>query len=179
MSVAERIYRALLWAYPAALRAEFGRDMLLAFRDARRDRRVSEPRFWIDIGWDVARTALPAAVMNAMAILAALIGVMLAVNAVVEAAAGGIAGRDALSIAALAAIVLVGALLLHCGVELWRRGHGAAAIASRVSVVCLAVFAFIAIYRPIVSAFARLLGLCFPLALLLVLALRRRANLAG
>jgi hypothetical protein len=179
VSGAERIYRMLLRAYPAALRAEYGREMLLAFRDARRDRRVSEPRFWIDIGWDVARAALPEVIMNAMAILAGLIGVMQAGNAVLETTAGGIAGRDALSIAVLAAIVVAGALLLCCGVALWRRRHGAAAMARRVAVICLALFAFIAIYRPMVSAFARLLGLAFPLALLLILAPRRRRHLAG
>lgn len=117
--------------------------------------------------------------MNAMALLAALIGVMQVGNAVIEATAGGIAGRDALSIAVLAAIVVTGTLLLWCGVALWRRGDGAAAMARRVAVICLAVFTLIPIYRPMVSAFARLLGLAFPLALLLILALRRRRHLLG
>jgi hypothetical protein len=117
--------------------------------------------------------------MNAMAVLAALIGVMQAGNAVLETTAGGIASRDALSIAALAAIAVAGVLLLCCGVALWRRGHGAAAMAGRVAAICLALFSCIAIYRPVVSAFARLLGLAFPLALLLILALRRRRHLSG
>lgn len=174
MSGAERVYRVLLRAYPAALRAEYARDMLLAFRDARRDRRVSETRFWIDIGWDVARAARPDVVMSAMAMLAALIGVMQVGNAMLEATAGGIAGRDALSLAVLAAIVVAGTLLLWCGVALWRCGLRAAAMARRVAVICLALFAVVAIYRPMVSVFARLLGLVYPIALLLILALRRR-----
>src|SRR5262245_31117724 len=99
MMAAERFYELLLWAYPAALRTEFGRDMRLAFRDARRDRQVSELRFWLDIARDVARVVLPHLAVSAASLLVLFSGVIVGASAVAETAAGGLAGRSAISIA--------------------------------------------------------------------------------
>src|SRR5262249_40636203 len=43
---AERIYAALLHFYPRSFREDYGDEMLAAFRDMHRARRVSRSRFW-------------------------------------------------------------------------------------------------------------------------------------
>ena len=57
MRAAERVYRLLLRAYPAGFRAEYGREMVLVFRDRRRDESARGIRFWSEMIWDVARSA--------------------------------------------------------------------------------------------------------------------------
>ena len=54
---AERIYRLLLRAYPPAFRAEYGREMVLVFRDQCRDGDVRTLGFWVRVLWDVVRSA--------------------------------------------------------------------------------------------------------------------------
>ena len=81
---AERIYRLLLRAYPPAFRAEFGREMVLVFRDQCRDGDVRTLGFWVRVFWDVVRSA-PAlraeatrtveVIMKLAAILTVLLGV--------------------------------------------------------------------------------------------------------
>ena len=57
--LAERAYRLLLRAYPAAFQAEYGREMLLHFRDLRRAAAPARAAldFWGDVLWDVVRSA--------------------------------------------------------------------------------------------------------------------------
>ncbi|GLC23791.1 hypothetical protein [Roseisolibacter agri] len=57
MSRAERAYRLLLRSYPRAFRAAYDSEMLLLFRDQRRDPAARGFRFWRAILWDVARSA--------------------------------------------------------------------------------------------------------------------------
>src|SRR5437867_12956249 len=54
---AERIYRLLLRAYPPAFRAEYGREMVLVFRDQCRDSDVRTLGFWMRVFWDIVRSA--------------------------------------------------------------------------------------------------------------------------
>src|SRR5690242_13466732 len=55
---AERIYRLLLRACPPDFRAEYGREMVLLFRDHRQESDVRSLGFWAAVIWDVARSAL-------------------------------------------------------------------------------------------------------------------------
>ncbi len=54
---AERIYRMLLRAYPPAFRAEYGREMVLVFRDQCRDSDVRTLGFWMRVFSDIVRSA--------------------------------------------------------------------------------------------------------------------------
>ena len=187
MSAAERVYAWLLRAYPAAFRETFGREMLQVFRDQRRatDARRGT-RFWSAIVWDVMRSA-PAlqfesvrgqwreviqhkgATMKAMAFSAVVIGALDILNTLVEAFAGGFAGRSSVTMLALVLAALSPALLLGSGVALLMRSRGAVTKARGAAVLCLVVFAAIAAFRPIFSIAATLLGIGFPIALLIFL----------
>ena len=57
MSAAERAYRLLLRAYPAAFRAAYGREMTQLFNDRRRDASSARGQFWAAMLADVARSA--------------------------------------------------------------------------------------------------------------------------
>src|SRR5207244_9049559 len=104
-AAAERIYRLLLRAYPPDFRAEYGREMVLLFRDQCRESDVRTVRFWAMVLSDVARSApaLRAAawrawvnestqtmevIMKLAAMLTVLLGVFGIVGAVVEWVAG-------------------------------------------------------------------------------------------
>jgi len=186
MSAAERAYRLLLRAYPAAFRAEFGREMALVFRDQHRDRGAKTVAFWSATLWDLARSAPTLRLealraswhtntqtgegkMKPMAILAILIGAMEAVNALAEGWAGGLVSREVSSLAALTFAVAAGVLLVVAGVQLLRRSPGAAALARGAAVACLAVFVIITLATPMLSIFSTMLGIGFPIALLLFL----------
>src|SRR2546428_6042975 len=54
---AERIYRLLLRAYPPDFRAEYGREMVLLFRDQCEESDVRTIVFWWAVIWDVVRSA--------------------------------------------------------------------------------------------------------------------------
>ena len=54
---AERIYRLLLRAYPADFRAQYGREMVLLFRDQCQENDVRTLGFWAAVICDVARSA--------------------------------------------------------------------------------------------------------------------------
>src|SRR5207247_831820 len=54
---AERIYRRLLRAYPPDFRAEYGREMVLLFRDQCQESDVRTVGFWAAVICDVARSA--------------------------------------------------------------------------------------------------------------------------
>src|SRR5438046_9508567 len=98
---AERIYRLLLRAYPPDFRAEYGREMVLLFRDQCRESDVRTLGFWTAVIYDVARSA-PAlrmeawrrntrtmeVIMKLAAILTVLLGVLGIANAVVDWVAG-------------------------------------------------------------------------------------------
>jgi hypothetical protein len=186
MSVAERAYRLLLRAYPAEFRAEFGREMALVFRDQHRENGAGAVRFWAATLWDVALSAptlrlaalrvkwnrdtqIGEGKMKPMAILAILIGAMEAINALAEGLAGGLVNRDAASLAALTFAIVAGVLLVVAGIQLLRRSSGAASLARAAAVACLAVFVIITLATPMLSIFSTILGIGFPIALLIFL----------
>ena len=191
MSAAERVYRLLLRAYPAGFRAEFGREMVLVFRDRRREAAARGIRFWWDMIWDVARSA-PALRLDAfrirwegdiqtgeekmrtMAILAVLIGMAETANALAEGLAGGIANGSGLWLAGVILTVVAGGLLLVAGIAMLRRAPSAMPWARAAAITCLTVVVLIRLLQPWMSIFATLLGIVFPIALLLFLWWTRR-----
>jgi len=186
MSAPERVYALLLRAYPAGFREAYGREMLQLFRDQRREVGARGMRFWSAILWDVARSA-PAlqldsfrgrwgvdiqtggATMKAMAILAVVVGALEMLNTLVEAFAGGLAGRSGVSLLALALAALSPALLAASGIALLIRTRGAVTLARGAALTCLVVFATIAALQPIFSIASTVLGVGFSIALLLFL----------
>lgn len=186
MSAAEWAYRLLLRAYPGGFRAAYGREMALAFRDQRREVGARGVRFWGAMVWDVARSAPALRVevlrawwdrgiqpeegkMKPMASLAVLIGALEAVNALAEAWVGGMMNGDGYSLLGGTLGAVAGALLAASGIALLRRAPGAAAWARGAAITCLAVFVFIGLVKLRLSIFAIILGIGFPIALLLFL----------
>jgi hypothetical protein len=177
---AERAYALLLRAYPREFRATYGREMTLAFRDLARDAGTSGVRFWIGIIADVARTA-PAQHADAlrarwrpdtrteenrmkpMGILAVAIGLLQAVNAVIELTHGDAAGLPSL-VVGLA--IVVGLLLVAAGVALLRRMPRAATLAQLAAAAWLVLVVIVRVVHPWMSIFATLLAVVFPIALL-------------
>lgn len=191
MSAAERVYRLLLRAYPAGFRAAYGHEMLLVFRDQRRERGATGARFWAEVVWDVARSA-PAlrleamrghggtdihsgeGTMKTMAILTMLIGALEAVGALVEGWAGGfVATGNGYWLAGVVLTVVAGGMLLAAGIAMLRRTPGAAAWARGAAITCLAVVVLIRLVQPWMGIFWMLLGIAFPIALLLFLSWTR------
>jgi hypothetical protein len=180
----ERTYRLLLRAYPSRFRAAFGREMTTVFRDRRREMRASPVRFWAEILTDIARSApvlrLDAArarwspeplseevVMMTMSILAVLVGAFEVMNTLIEVAAGGISNRSALALAAIVLAILAGVTMLVAGISMLRGAPRAPFLARAAAVTCLAVFALIGALVPLLSIFSILIGVGFPIALLI------------
>jgi hypothetical protein len=177
---AERVYALLLRAYPPAFRARYAREMTLCFRDLMRDRGTLGVGFWIEIVADVARSAPPLRAdalrarwnpkerveegrMKTMGILAVVIGLLQAINALVELNGGGTTGWPGLVVAM--AIVL-SVLLVIAGIALLARASSAPTL-SRIAAVCwLALVVLARAVHPWMSIFSTLLAIVFPLALL-------------
>jgi hypothetical protein len=186
---AERCYRTLLRAYPLAFRAEYEREMLLAFRQARRDATCHVTRFWLELLWDVARSApalrleamrarrsmdihITEEAMKTMGIIAALVGVVEMLNALTEGVAGGL-HRDGLQLVSVVLCLVGGAALVAAGIAMFRRGARVTTQALGAAAACLVAFAITAFVAPVMSGFAMLLGLGFPIVLLAFLIGRR------
>jgi hypothetical protein len=186
---AERWYRLLLRAYPPAFRAEYGREMTLAFRQCRHEGTWSAPRFWAAMLWDVARSApaqrleelqvqwtmnlhIREGAMKTMGILATLIGALEVINSLMEGLAGGL-GRPGTQLLSVALGLGGGLMLMLAGVAMLRLGARGASQALGGVVACLLAFATIAFAAPVMSIFAMLLGIGFPAVLLAYLLWRR------
>jgi len=190
---AERMYRLLLRAYPPDFRAEYGREMVLLFRDQCWEGDVRTPGFWARVLWDIARSA-PAlraeawytrgrdstptieVFMKLAAMLAVLVGVFGILNAMVEwgaALTGTIGGMHAL---ALVLGVCASALLLAAGAAILRptqRGRQAARLALLSSLVLIVAARLV---HPWMSVFSQLVGIALPVAFLIALYWPRRAS---
>jgi hypothetical protein len=194
MSPAERVYRLLLLAYPSGFRTEYAQQMTLLFRDRRREVGAMRLSFWAAMAWDVVRSApalrleaararwttniqMKGGKMKTMATLAILIGAIEVLNSLGEAWAGGIVHHGWPSLVGGAVGVLAGALLAASAIALLRRSPGATALATGAAITCLAVFALVALLRPMFSIFSTILGIGFPIVLLLFLrGARRKGN---
>jgi hypothetical protein len=107
--------------------------------------------------------------MRIMGILALLVGGLEGLNVMGDLRAGGQAARTGPEnfvhlAAAVAAIALIAA-----GAGLLFAGQRSAKFASASALVCLVLFAAIAAFFPALSIVARLLGLIFPIALIVFL----------
>lgn len=184
----ERWYRLLLRAYPPGFRTHYEREMVLTFRQCRRDAEGRASLFWLELLWDVARSApalrlqamrafgsnlhLMEAAMKTMGILTAVIGALEIVNSAIEGVGGGL-HRPALQLLAVVLGVVGGVALMGAGIALIRRGPLASAHAIGAAVACLVAFAVIGLTAPIMSGFGMLLGIGFPIVLLVLLFVRR------
>ena len=195
-ALAERIYRLLLRAYPPAFRAEYGREMVLLFRDQCQESDVHSVGFWARVLGDVARSA-PAlrleawltrwnentrtmeVIMKLAAMLTVLLGVIGVLNAGVEWGAGAaqtIQGAHAVS---LMLGVFASLLLLAAGVALLSgtpRSRQAARLALLASVVMIVAAR---ILFPWMSIFSQFVGIGLPVALLIALYLPRKVSPLG
>src|SRR3989442_1302915 len=195
-ATAERIYRRLLRAYPPDFRAEYGREMVLLFRDQCQESDVRTVGFWAAVICDVARSApaLRAAawrarmsdstrtievIMKLAAMLTVLVGVLGVLSAVVEWVAWGtgtIAGAHGL---ALVLGVCASALLLAAGAAILRptqRGRLAARLALLASLVLIVAARLL---HPWMSVFSQLVGIGLPAAFLIALYWPRKATPSG
>lgn len=185
----ERIYRLLLSAYPASFRESYEREMLLVFRDQRRDGVTAHVGYWIALVADTARNAprewedqltsnfrSEEREMKRMAIATIVVSAFELLNTAIELQAGGWTGRDSLSQLTLGLVLLSTLVLLIAGVSLVRRGHAAVPFARVAAVECVASFAFIGYSRPVLSGLGMLVGLGFPIVLLIYLSLGGRGR---
>jgi hypothetical protein len=185
---AERVYALLLHAYPSAFRATYAREMTLAFRDLARDAGRTGPAFWLEIAADVARSApalrleavqrrltligIGGRIMRAIGLLAIVVGILETANTLTELAAGGIAGRGMAGSIALLLAIIGGVLLVAAGFAL---RHAHAIWARNAAIVCLALFILARTLAPWMSIASTVIGVVFPLALL-VWTTRRRSS---
>lgn len=194
MSGAEWAYRLLLRAYPPRFRAEYGREMMLVFRDRRREMGEHGVRFWLEMLGDVARSAptLRAEAwrarlgrddpngegpMRPMAILTMLTGMYVMVHALRGGWDGGMVYDDGGLVRAAVLGAGAGGLLVAAGIALLRRDTGALGFVRGTAVASFALCVLVALALPFWSVFARLLGVTVPMILLLVL--RRRPSAPG
>jgi len=183
---AERIYRLLLRAYPPDFRAEYGREMVLLFRDQCQESDVRTLDFWARVFWDVARSA-PAlrlegwrkrgsentqtveVIMKIAGMLTVLLAAFVIVGAVGEWVAGSKGAVDGRYVLAVVLGVFASVLLLGAGVAIllgtrWGRQPARIALfASLVSAVAARML------FPWMSIFSQLVGFGLPVALLIAL----------
>jgi len=189
---AERIYRLLLRAYPPEFRAEYGREMVLLFRDQCRESNVRTFGFWAAVIWDLARSA-PAlrmeawrestrtieVIMKLAAMLTVLVGVFGILNAMVEwgaALTGTIGGMHAL---ALVLGVFASALLLAAGAAILRSTPRGRQVARLALLASLVLFIAARLLFPWMSVFSQLVGIGLPAAFLIALYWPRKATPSG
>jgi len=183
---AERIYRLLLRAYPPGFRAEYGREMVLLFRDQCRDGDVRTLGFWVRVVCDVARSA-PALRVEAwrgrgsentqtvevimkiagmVTVLLAAFGIVGAVGEWVVASRGAMDGSYVLAVVlgVFASVLLLGAgVAILLGARWGRQPARLALVASLVSAVAARLL------FPWMSIFSQLVGFGLPVALLIAL----------
>jgi hypothetical protein len=189
----ERVYVWLLAAYPPGFRAEYGREMTRVFRDRRREVELSKGSmagFWAEIVADVARSAVPLCLealmgvgvhtklreveMLIMAILAIMVGALEAAGAFGEywSAVQHPMGSGPWVIGSTMGVV-AGGLLLASGVAMLCRSRRAVPIARAAAVTCILVFILISYVIPMMGYFAQLIGIGYPIMLLVYLRHRR------
>lgn len=188
MNTAERTYQLLLRAYPVAFRTAYGAEMAMIFRDQYGAARTRGAGFWAVILWDVARSApalrleLSHALFNrnfktgerammkmTMAILSILVGAIEAVNSFQEVWMRGALNPDASLLIGGTIGAVAGVLLFAAGIALLRGSASAGELSRAAAITCLLVFALVGVVKPQMSAFATLLGIGFPIALLVFL----------
>ena len=193
MTAGDRAYGWLLLAYPPAFRVAFGREMRLIFNDQYREvelRGGSRIAFWAGVIADVARSAIPLRIealvglrmsitlreveMLIMAILAVMVGALEAAGAFTEfwSALQHPRGAGPWVIASSLGMV-AGGLVLSSGVALLRGSPGAVPLTRAAAVTSILVVLLISYAVPMMGFFSQILGIGFPIVLLLFLRGRR------
>lgn len=188
MSAAEQSYRLLLRAYPRRFRVSYEREMVLVFRDQHRERSGTRARFWAEMVWDVARSA-PAlraeawrarwseetqtleVIMKLAAGVTVLLGVFVAVSALVEAlaAAGGGGTLEGSHLIAIVLGAIAGALLLTAGIALLRGTPSSRQVAGLAAIAALVLVVTTRFLHPWMSIASQLVGFGLPIVLLATL----------
>jgi hypothetical protein len=101
------------------------------------------------------------------------VGAFEVMNTLIEVAAGGISNRSALALAAIVLAILAGVTMFVAGISMLRGAPRAPFLARAAAVTCLAVFALIGALVPLLSIFSILIGVGFPIALLIFFATHR------
>jgi hypothetical protein len=185
MTFAESMFRSVMCAYPPAFRRAFGRELVLVFRDQERNGLITRG-YWVALIIEIVSTApqlwaeelhdgflITELTMKLMAILAILIGMLETLNSLSESREALFAHRDPVSRAVLILTIASALLLTLAGLALLVRGEAARTIGRIAAVGCLIAFVFMASARPMMSVGARLVGIAFPISLLVFLFVRR------
>ena len=180
---AERIYRMLLRAYPRAFRAEYGREMVLVFRDQCRDSDVRTLGFWMRVFWDIVRSAptLRAEATRTVEVimkLAAIPTVLLAAFGIFGAVNDWSAASQHAGTYVLAIVMGVAAslLLLGAGVAILLQKRQAARLTLVASLLC---FIATRLVFPWMGLFLQLVGSVLPVGLLIALYWPRKSSTLG
>ena len=180
---AERIYRMLLRAYPPAFRAEYGREMVLVFRDQCRDSDVRTLGFWMRVFWDIVRSAptLRAETTRTVEVimkLAAILAVLLAAFGIFGAVNDWSAASQHAGPYVLAIVLGVAAslLLLGAGVAILLQKRQAARLILVASLLC---FVAARLVFPWMGIFLQLVGSVIPVGLLIALYWPRKSSTLG
>jgi hypothetical protein len=186
MKARDRLMRFVIALYPRRFRREYEREMLAFARDWQCDRDNSAYRFWIDIIADAARSVprewimearstlnTGGLFMKALGALSLVIGAFQGINACREAVGGGISGRPAPEEIGLVLAIVSAAFLVAAGIDMLRRGSQAVAIARIAGAAMVVVFGFLALSTHMLSQLALLLGIVFPIAMLVYLQMSR------
>lgn len=183
---AERVYRLLLRVYPSSFRSEYGREMTLIFCDEYRSRKTAAFSFWLMMLYDVARSAvvlwaeiliarvreytrIVEVLMKLAGILAVLVGVFGAVNAVAEAVPGMRGTPGGAYILAIVLGIIAAGLILIAGAAVLRSpvsGRHTATITALASLVTILIARLL---HPWMSMLAFVVGIGLPIALVAVL----------
>jgi hypothetical protein len=183
---AERVYRMLLRAYPSGFRSEYGREMTLIFRDEYRNRNSAAVGFWLTMLYDVARSATPIwvevlfaratdnariveVIMKLAGMLAVLLGMYGAVNAVAEAVPGMRGTPGGAYILTLVLGVIAGVLLVSAGAAVLHNPVSGRRTATVTSLASLAIILIARLLHPWMSMLALIVGIGLPIALLATL----------
>lgn len=187
-------YRVILQLYPRSFRDRFEPELIAVFR-AHRSATTPSPAFWCSIMWDVARSApalrleeawavwgrqtfMEGAAMLAMGMVAILMGGFEILGALGEWWIGGVVGHDGGALVGGAFGAVAGAILLAAGVALTRSDPGALRFARGAAITALVTFAVLSVVNPVLSIFARLVGVLVPIAVLFVTMRAQRQTVA-
>lgn len=186
----EWMYRLMLQLYPPDFRASFEREMVLLYRDQRREG-VVNARFWMSF---VAETLGNAprlwveelrdgllnteAAVKVMGLLTLLIGALETLNSLVESRSYNFGSRDSLAQLLLVLAIASAVLLTLSGLALIFRGPSARRTGWIAAVFCLGTFILMAATRPMMSVAAMLVGVAFPLVMMAFLFARRDRPIA-
>jgi hypothetical protein len=189
---AERIYRLLLRAYPPEFRAEYGREMVLLFRDQCQE---SDPRtlgFWARVLGDVVRSA-PALRLEAwrentktlevIMKLAAVLTVLLALFGIVGIGGEWVAGSKQPMQGAWVLAVVLGMLssllLLAAAIAILSRAPRGRPVARLALLGSLVMGVAARLLFPWMGIFAQLVGIGLPAGLLIALYWPRKSSTLG